>query len=403
MGDEARLRQVLVNLAGNAVKFTKHGQVTMRCRLCEIESHRATLRFGVEDTGIGIPADRLERIFEAFEQEASGSITPASGAGLGLAIARQLVEGMGGRIQVSSTPGKGSCFWVEIALMIPAPGMLGQDRSLEPARPGPRLRVLVAEDDATNRYVLEQLLHAAGHCPVLAMDGEQALAVLTAGGIDLALLDFRMPALSGIDVAREWRLRRGHRQPPLIILTAEATEDVLAQCQDWADEVQTKPIAAERLLATISAYGGSARDPGGSTMREGSSSLQPPLVDLAVLNPLRASVRDCTFLPTLVTTFLREIPVKLEAMDQALDAGDTSRFHSLVHSIQSGTGSLGAERLAQKLRRYQGFPDQELILHRQYAMQDLRQTFVETRQALLAVAGLAVQAPTSPALTEAHA
>jgi signal transduction histidine kinase/CheY-like chemotaxis protein len=224
LADPLRLRQLLVNLVGNAVKFTHQGEVKVSAKLCgHDEKGRAILYFGVSDTGIGIPSDQLETIFQAFHQVQPGG---EGGAGLGLAISRELASRMDGRIWVESELGKGSTFHVEVRLPLADPprptGQVG------PAV-GEGLRILLAEDGEINAKLGSSLLEELGHEVAVAKDGTQVLSLLDGQRFDLILMDLAMPNLDGLRTTREIRAR-GHADLPILALTGSAQAQDKKRC-----------------------------------------------------------------------------------------------------------------------------------------------------------------------------
>jgi signal transduction histidine kinase/ActR/RegA family two-component response regulator len=266
-GDAGRLRQVLLNLVGNAVKFTETGSVHVAlCRLPPApgEAPEAVrLGFEVRDTGIGIPAAQQERLFSAFSQADSSTTRRFGGTGLGLAICRQLIERMGGRIRVDSAPGRGSVFAFEIlvkaaepstdAAAAPAPALPA------PAEPAPlaerALRILIAEDNATNRLVLSHRLRQLGHRVNAVGSGQEAVAAAQEGIYDLIVMDVMMPGMDGLAATRAIRALPGSAaEIPILGLTAAAMPEDAAACRAAGmDAYEHKPIRPDRLRAVIAA------------------------------------------------------------------------------------------------------------------------------------------------------
>ncbi|MDA8232313.1 MAG: MASE1 domain-containing protein [Magnetospirillum sp.] len=227
-GDPARLRQILVNLMGNAVKFTPSGSVVLSVGPAGPPAGDGMpLRFAVADTGIGIPPERLADIFDPFVQASPGA---HGGTGLGLSICRHLVQAMGGTIAVRSAPGAGSTFSFALRLGVPAP--TGEAAAKPPARAHPpSLSILLAEDNALNRQVTSALLARRGYAVTAAADGGEAVELARQGGFDLVLMDMAMPGLDGIDAARAVRaLPPPAGNVPIIALTANAFPDDVERC-----------------------------------------------------------------------------------------------------------------------------------------------------------------------------
>ncbi|HET7795402.1 MAG TPA: response regulator [Rhizobacter sp.] len=252
-GDPLRLRQVLTNLVANAIKFTEQGEVVVSLRASP-GGLPGTLEFSVRDTGIGIEAEVLPRLFSAFTQASAGMSRRYGGTGLGLSISQQLVELMGGEIVVNSRPGLGSefSFVVPLGLVEADSASLGLDLVSMP-----RMRILVAEDNETNRIVLDNMLAAWGMEVVLAEDGRQALEILLGQTsvdpkFDLALIDMRMPRLDGMGVAQS--LRAAGAQPDLkmvLLSSVSAPDDVRAAHQAGFHRFVPKPIRKAELRQAI--------------------------------------------------------------------------------------------------------------------------------------------------------
>ena len=257
VGDPIRLRQVLVNLVSNALKFTDAGEILVRI-VHDMEPNAAhvTLHCSVVDTGIGIPEHKQVAIFQAFTQ-ADGSTTRVyGGTGLGLTISGQLVSLMGGHIQVESTPGRGSAFFFSITVPL-ASAPIAVTTAVTPAAPvvdARPLRVLVAEDNVVNRRLAEHLLRQRGHQPLMVVNGREAVDALTRDSFDVVLMDLQMPEMDGFEATAAIRARErttGARTP-IVALTAHAMEGDRQRCLDAdMDGYVSKPIDASQLFAVI--------------------------------------------------------------------------------------------------------------------------------------------------------
>lgn len=220
IGDPTRLRQVFVNLAGNAIKFTNEGEVFVKISRHVASDGELWLHVEVRDSGIGIPADRMDRLFQAFSQVDSATTRRYGGTGLGLAISQRLIQMMGGRIWVDSEVGKGSTFQFEIPahpVDMPIPATIGRSvaRSLD------GLRVLIVDDNPTNRWILHMQVESWGMVPVLAEGSRQALTLVEHGDdFALAILDLDMPDLDGAELAKEIRKIRSEGELPILLLTS---------------------------------------------------------------------------------------------------------------------------------------------------------------------------------------
>lgn len=254
IGDPVRLRQVLLNLATNAIKFTAEGWVKIRVESNGMEDGTYLLSFLVEDTGIGIPADKQELIFDAFAQADSATTRKFGGSGLGLAICRRLTELMGGQISLVSTPGEGSSFRFTLPF---AAGTLAEPSRIEaisaPLRP---LRLLVAEDNLVNQRLVRAILERAGHSVEIASNGALAVERWQTGGFDAILMDLQMPDLGGDEATARIRAAEPPGQRiPIIGLTANANALDRQRCFDVGmDAYLTKPFRPADLLEALAQH-----------------------------------------------------------------------------------------------------------------------------------------------------
>ncbi|MYM82012.1 response regulator [Duganella sp. FT50W] len=255
--DETRLRQVLLNLLGNAVKFTDRGAVRLRVSPPPTPQGgaEALLRFEVIDEGVGIAADQLEAIFRPFEQVGDAS-RRASGTGLGLAISQQLVRLMGGVLQVESARGRGSRFWFDVPLpVVAAPGTLATGEHIATGYAGPRKTILVVDDVATNRALLRDLLGSLGFRTLEADNGVSGLMQAQTGQPDMVLLDMVMPGMDGIETTRRLRADERTSDTPVLIISASSTpEGEERSLAVGANAFLAKPVNEHDLLREIGAH-----------------------------------------------------------------------------------------------------------------------------------------------------
>ena len=253
MADERRLRQVLLNLLGNAIKFTDQGTVTLRADAQGKGPGQVLLRLEVEDTGVGMRPEEMQRIFEPFEQVGDAQ-RRAGGTGLGLAITRALVNDMGGQVHVSSEPGRGSRFSVELPLPVvqPAEAAPRQAAAGVPRYQGPARRVLVVDDVVANRDLMCDFLTKAGFQVAQASDGSELLAAAKSFRPDLILMDSVMPSVDGLEATRRLRRDADLAAVPVIAVSASATAEHRAAClQAGVNVFLTKPVSLETLHAHI--------------------------------------------------------------------------------------------------------------------------------------------------------
>ncbi|WPP46828.1 PAS domain-containing hybrid sensor histidine kinase/response regulator [Pseudomonas sp. AN-1] len=307
-GDPLRIQQVLLNLLGNAIKFTPQGEVSLH-----VQAEGEQVCLAVRDTGIGIAADRLQKIFEPFAQADASMSRRFGGTGLGTTIARQLVELMGGRIEVHSRPGEGSTF----RITLPLPAAQALPRQAVPSLPHlPPLHILVVDDVEQNVELLALGLGRLGHRIGTARDGAQALAALAGGRFDLVLMDVQMPGVDGLAASRQWRAHeQAHGLPrtPLIALTASVLEsDRLAAREAGMDGFAAKPVELERLLDEIVRVTGIA--PAQAGVEPGAASMAVAACPLA--DSCRATACTSASCP------LVEVPVLLERLARVWRRGE---------------------------------------------------------------------------------
>jgi signal transduction histidine kinase/ActR/RegA family two-component response regulator len=264
LGDSLRLRQVLTNLLGNAFKFTLEGAVSLRV----LSGDGKLLRFEVEDTGIGISQEKQQHMFEEFSQADSSTTREFGGTGLGLAISRRLVELMGGKLELESQVGIGTCFSFDLPLprycsLAGASGRSEPELSEAAAKPS---RILVVEDNVVNQKVACKLLEKLGHSVEVAEQGEEALRMLDESSYDLILMDCQMPVMDGYEATRRIRAREdAAAQLPILAMTANAMQSDRELCLDAGmDDYLTKPVRRATLEATLSHWlGRRSADPTG--------------------------------------------------------------------------------------------------------------------------------------------
>ncbi len=374
-GDVTRLRQVLGNLLGNAIKYTDRGHVALRAALVGREEKALRLRFEVEDTGIGIPSEEQARIFEPFARVDDPRSRARGGAGLGLAICRQCVELMGGEIGVRSRPGEGSLFWFTVRLE-PAAARAAPRRPAAAAegcghRPA---RVLVVEDNLVNQKVVLGMLERLGCRTAAVGTGAEALEALARGGWELVFLDCQLPDLSGHEVTRRLREmeRREGRDPlPVIAVTAQAGEVERARCLEAGmDDHLAKPLtlaAVEEMLrrwapATHPSPPQEGKEPSphaSSLPQRGRDGVggngEPPAaapLDPAAVAALQEALGDAA--QAVFDAFAEDAPRRWEAIAEAAGRGDAEGLRRAAHALKGAAGNVGALVLAGICRELEG-------------------------------------------------
>jgi two-component system sensor histidine kinase RpfC len=374
-GDSGHLRQVLLNLAGNAVKFTDKGEVRLQVALAGSPNR---LRFTVTDTGIGIPASVRERLFEAFEQADVSLARRYGGTGLGTTIAKGLTEAMGGTIGFESSEQRGSSFWVELpfeavqprevtpAIQVPANwlddanGKPGAENIIAFSDPFLRhrarvrsMQILVADDHEANRMVVQRLLQKAGHRVTCVNGGEDVLNALDSFDYDAVICDLHMPDVSGLDLLKQLRVMEAGsgQRTPVVILSADVTPDAIRNCERaGARAFLAKPVVATRLLDTLAeiATNGSitsqaqAQAPVPTTaMRAGDE-----ILDMTVLDELGALGMGEAFEREFIAQCLNDADGCIGAMAHAMEHGQGEHLRDHAHALKGVASNLGLIKLA---------------------------------------------------------
>ena len=375
IGDPLRLGQILLNLTSNAIKFTTDGYVMLRVECTTRRDGQCRLVFWIRDTGIGIPPNHLDRIFEPFSQADTSVTRRFGGTGLGLAISRQLARMMGGDIQVQSEPGKGSAFSCTLSFLytsdetgFDAPTVLPSDKK---DRPTPDLRgacVLLVEDNDINRELAEALLAEAGLDVDIAENGRDALEKIAIRHYDAVLMDIQMPVMSGIEATTALRANPVYQHLPIIAMTAHATardrEDCLAA---GMNDYITKPLDPDALFIVLEKWVGRDRDeqspgrtahnalPESPARRETTPPEAPTLPDklpglnvAAGIQRLRGNHR---LYLKLLKAFRENYEHSPEAVARAIQSGDHPAAYRMIHTIKGVASNLSLEDLASSASR----------------------------------------------------
>ena len=346
--DGTRLRQILWNLIGNAVKFTQQGEIIVRIAYEQDE----TLRFEVQDSGQGIREEEQDKIFAMYYQvtDQHGG-KPATGTGIGLAVSRRLAQAMGGNISVSSAPGQGSCFTV----VIKAPRIAEEveDEGVDDTLPLPALHVLLVEDIELNVIVARSVLEKLGCSVDVAMTGQAALEMFDPLEFDLVLLDIQLPDMTGMDVSRAIRQRYPDAHlPPLVALTANVLKDKKEYFDAGMDDVLSKPLAVPALTAIIKKFWDDQPGNDDQAVMTPGSRQSDTLLDIPMLEQYLELVGPGLITQSL-TIFEQMMPGYLDVLDSNLMARDEKGIAEEGHKIKGAAGSVGLQHLQQIAKQIQ--------------------------------------------------
>ncbi|MBL8854899.1 MAG: PAS domain-containing protein [Planctomycetaceae bacterium] len=384
IADLGRIRQVLINLVGNAIKFTSSGEIVVTFALLVRSGAHARLHGTVRDTGIGIPADKLDSIFHEFEQVDASTTRQYGGTGLGLAITSKLIALMHGRIWVESHFGSGSCFHFEMDVALPEESLAASSSPQTPSDANtPRaaaatrrraalknrsLRILLAEDNRVNQRLAVGLLERMGHRVVVVESGQAAVAACQQDSFDLVLMDVQMPGLDGLDATRAIRVHEqsGARHVPIVAMTAHAMSGDRQRCLDAGmDDYLSKPIRIAELeekIANCIDYSTEETESDWSLENE---------VDSELSEALDAIDHDTDLLRIMADAFLEESAELLLIMSAAWERSDWEQLSHAAHSLKGSALALHASELAAicaVLEQTRDFADREEVAKELEAM-----------------------------------
>lgn len=349
--DETRLLQILANLIANAIKFTAQGTVSVVVSSARAEGDVHTLRFAVQDSGIGISAADAARLFTSFTQLDTTPSKAYGGTGLGLAISKELAELLGGNIGVVSDAGEGSIFWFTISCRVPAqaaalPALPDSEPALVVAAlTGPAPRVLLVDDNVINQKVAARLL-AKLNCEVdIASDGYEAITRATAPGAayQIILMDIQMPGLDGIAATRAIKAQLGPASPPIIAMTAYSMPDDAARfVEAGLDDYLAKPVKHQMLAQMLARW---VEGPKTEAPAPAAPTPPPTIVDPEVLKQL-LQLGGEEFTAELYGEFIEETTDLLNQINTHWQATDLEKLHPLLHQLKGTAGTLGLTKLA---------------------------------------------------------
>ena len=346
--DPIRLRQVLLNLIGNAVKFTQAGVVEVRLRPL---SARGTVRIEVADTGPGVDPEKQARLFQEFARMTRDAGTEVEGAGLGLSISARLVALMNGKLGYEPNRGGGSVFWVELPVVHALSAPVVAEPARPTASPGRRLRILVVDDVAMNCEIAQSFLAAAGHEVTCVDNGLTAVRFAETQDFDVILMDVRMPEMDGLEATKRIRALPSPRaHVPIVALTAQAFAEQVTECRAAGMNSHLgKPFNPEALLNAVAA----AAEPKQEAVIEiGADVQRAPIFDVGIFESLAAGIR-----PERMEAMLASVVKRMLALREALGGIETSELptatiHDEAHKLLAGAGMVGLARLSAAARQF---------------------------------------------------
>jgi signal transduction histidine kinase/CheY-like chemotaxis protein len=353
--DPGRLGQILINLVGNAIKFTHRGKIVVRVDLETRSSESPQLHFSVNDTGIGIPAEKHAMIFEAFSQADGSTTRNYGGTGLGLSISSRLVKLLGGSIWLESTPNRGSTFHFTVQFQsaqrvseesnpvrldfVSVPAFIADNKTS-------RLRILVAEDNLVNQTVIRHMLKNRGHLPTIVNNGREAVAALEAQAFDLVFMDVQMPEMDGLTATRTIREneRRTNLHIPIVAMTAHAMKGDKETClAAGMDDYISKPATGEQVEQLISRIF-SVR----GQIPNQSACSAAPAASWDSMEALQRVDGDAELLNELIQIFLAESPTQVEKLNRAIESGDVDAMQRATHTLKGELKYLGLTQAAEQ-------------------------------------------------------
>ena len=357
LGDPTRLNQVLINLVGNAIKFTNEGGVRVTITKLDEQEEELSLRFSVTDTGIGIPPESLDKIFEGFTQASNDTTRKYGGTGLGLTITKQLIELQGGEISVSSKVGEGSSFvfWLRFKKDLRQEAPEPEEKEVSKQQyPLENTRILLVEDNLFNQMLAAKILEN-WHCKVdIAGNGIVATEKAAGEDYDLILMDIQLPEMDGYQATTYIRnkIPAPKNRVPIIAMTAHAFPEEIEKCKKFGmDDYISKPFDENKLYKKIGQIlaSGSNPTPRASVKEDPRSNGKPPrkLVNLEYLK--KVSHNDAEFVSRMISVFLNQSPVLLESMKQFAEQKDKNALKAVIHRMRPSIAFMGMNELEHKM------------------------------------------------------
>ncbi len=353
IADPTRLRQIMLNLLGNATKFTHAGKISLRVHATDIGPENAQLRISVQDTGIGIAPDQLKKVFDKFTQADNSTTRKYGGTGLGLSICQQLAQLMGGDVGVESTPDVGSTFWVEVPVHLSST-QAAVGAQYEQPQPVVKnevvdasgLNILLAEDNMINQKVAEKILQKLGCHADIANDGQEAVQLATRKSYDLILMDCEMPVMNGFEATAEILKVLGKNTPPIVALTAHALEGYAEKCaQAGMSGYITKPLNMKEFMGMIQKHAAGKREIAETTAPK------DPGVNVQAKQLLQKFEGDAELVKEIIDMFTEDGPKLLAEVRTAVDNRDAKELARKAHTLKGVVSHFTVEGPFESLRK----------------------------------------------------
>ncbi len=356
VGDPIRLHQIILNLVSNAVKFTNEGEISVSVLLKSEDKEKATILFSIADTGVGIPEDKIQKIFENFQQASSGTSRLYGGTGLGLAIVKQLVESQGGKVTVKSEMGVGSTFSFTLDFLKTNESAQYIEEVFELDTQADNIKVLVVEDIALNQLLMKTLLDDFGFASDVASNGKIAIEKLQNNQYDIILMDLQMPEMNGFE-ATDFIRKKMKSKIPIMALTADVTTADLEKCTAVGiNDYLAKPIDERILYSKILGLTKKARNADLKKDASDQATKAPAVTDLSYLNKLTKS--NLVLMKEIITLYLKQTPGLITEMRQSYSQRDWTLLQSVVHKMIPSFSIFGisqeVEDMARKIQKDAG-------------------------------------------------
>ncbi|MCF6187654.1 MAG: ATP-binding protein [Desulfobulbaceae bacterium] len=399
IGDGYRIRQILVNLLGNAIKFTEKGEVQLIVKVVESENNKDLLRFEVKDTGFGIVREKQGQLFQPFTQLDGPSSLRHSGTGLGLSICAKLIELMKGAVGLTSEPGQGSTFWFQVRLpwevVRDASDPLSAGQSQQEKIPADsnnnsaeQINILIVDDEPTNRMVFRESLQKTGVHVAEAVDGREAVGLCAQTHFDLIFMDCQMPVMDGFESTVQILFQaeeRSETPPPVVALTADATQATQQRCRDTGMvDYLLKPLDFDELQKVVGRFlpGLEARVPGRHVIvqeEEEGEQKKNAVVNPLVIEKLRQNIGD---LGPVIKVYLKTIESRLQQIEAAVREKNSEHIARSAHTLKGSSSQFGAEELVGLCRRMENLGRERSITGTSTLLTEIQQASERLREVL---------------------